>query len=501
MTNLLCSRYLSVIFTICFSFLLSTSNAQDSLAFQQLIFAENFAESNNIQGATKHFLKAFEYDPHNYAIQEKAMEFFIKNKDLEHLEGFLSLDLMSNSNHNGKALKLYYKGIILMKGGVENFHDAYAAFHSAKNQIERSEFPDLDLWADILVACGYSKVVTRTLSSDGEKYFFSILRVEDFKNAYPYYKKALILDPEHEIALKNLDTVKARILTCGKELPISKEFTFETNQLKRRIHQDSIKKDSLNYVNKLRSINLQHLPKQIGQMISLINNYDEIVMVMDISGSMEEPVDWAQEVTRFHVMQELSVAILRQANERINIGAITVGGQCGLYPMLNSGIGQNSRYELSSLIASIGPYGWTPLNKILNEAATLFTSANNRKTVLLISDGMDSCREGIHLCDTAVKLHNAGIDLTVFSFLFEGTSYENNFAYQIYECMTEAANGKIFHLDQQGNIVERKEKKKREQFVDFTLPKFIDTNRYGVIECLCEFDWAPVRNSDNIIKE
>lgn len=498
-TNLKGLQFLFILSILCsLHFQLS---AQDSLAYKELSKAETMVEANDLEGAKNHFLKAFDYAPHNYAIHEKAMEFFIKEKDLENLETFLSLDKMSNTNHNGKALKLYYRGIIQMKEGVESFHNAYASFQSAKNQIERSEFPDLDLWADILVACGYAKVVTRTLSSDGTDYYFSILRVQDFMNAYPYYKKALILDPEHDVALKNLDTVEARILRCGKHLPISEDFTFEIENLKKRIHQDSIMKDSLNNTNRLRSINLQHLPKQINQMISLINNYDEVVMVMDISGSMVDPVDWAQEVSRFDVMRELSLAILRQAHKRINMGAITVGGQCGLFPLMMSGIGQNTRYEMDSLIETIYPYGWTPLNKMLNEASTLFTSATNRKTVLLISDGMDSCKEGINLCDTAVKLHNSGIDLTVFSFLLEGTSYENDFAYQIYECLTEAANGKIFMLDENGNIIERTKKKKREQYVDFTLPEFIDTNRFGVIECLCEFDWAPIRTSDNIMKE
>ena len=131
----------------------------------------------------------------------------------------------------------------------------------------------------------------------------------------------------------------------------------------------------------------------------------------------------------------------------------------------------------------------------------MFSNATNRKTVLLISDGMDSCGEGIDLCETAVKLHSAGIDLTVFSFLMEGTSYENDFAYSIYECMTEAANGKIFFIDQQGNIKQRVKPKKREQYVDFTLPEFINTNRYRVIDCLCEFDWAPIRDSKSFMKE
>lgn len=474
---------------------------KDSFALDQLSKAEQMVENSNIPLAKKHFLAAFEISPFNIQIQEKAVEFFIKQKDWENLEKFLSLKMMKNENHNFKALKLYYRGILHMQSGVEEFHDAYIDFHNAQYEIERALYPDLDLWADILVACGYSKVVTRTHSSDGKGYQFSLLRVEDFMQAYPYYKKALTLDSEHEIAQKNLDTVEARILECGKELPIIQEFNFDVEELRRRVHQDSIKKDSLNYINKLRSIDLQHLPKKIEQMITLLNNYSEIVMVMDISGSMEEKVDWGININRFDVMEELSLAILRQTQSSSSIGAITVGGICGFDPLMMTAIGQNTRFEMDSIVGTIYPYGWTPLNRMLNEASSLFTSANNRKTVLLISDGMDSCGEGINLCDTAVKLHNAGIDLTVFSFLLEGTSHENNFAYRIYECMTDAANGKIFFMDQEGNIVEKMKRKKREQFVDFTLPNFINTNRLRVIDCLVEFDWEPIRNSKSFMKE
>jgi tetratricopeptide (TPR) repeat protein len=491
---------LSLFFFCPFSIYSQKSDAYTK-ATEHLSIAGQMAESNNFPLAKKHYLQANELAPDNWRFQQEAIEFFIKTKDFESLENFLSLSNMSHSNHNGKALKLYYQGILHMQGGVQEFHNAYADFHEAKHQIERSVFPDLDLWADILVACGYAKVVTRTHSSDGTDYQFSILRVEDFMEAYPYYKKALTLDPEHDIALKNLDTVEARILNCGNELPDIPEFSYDVEDLRRRIHLDSIKKDSLNYINKLRSIDLQHLPKRIEQMISLINNYDEIMMVMDISGSMEDNVDWGIDITRFDVMQELSLAILRQARKTSNMGAITVGGVCGLDPLMMSAIGANTRFEMDSIISTITPDGWTPLNRVLNEAGTMFSSANNKKTVLLISDGMDSCREGIDLCDTAVKLNNAGIDLTVFSFLLEGTSYENDFAYQIYECMTEAANGKIFFMDQNGNVKERVKPKKREQFVDFTLPEFINTNRYRVIDCLCEFDWAPVRDSKTFMKE
>ncbi len=181
-----------------------------------LVSAESYAESGDIENARTSYLKAYDMDPFNMEIQRSAIEFLIKTKDFESLERFLNLYNMKNDDHNTKALKLYYQGIIHMQAGVEEFHDAYADFHESKYEIERSYLPDLDLWADILVACGYSKVVTRTKSGDGKGYQFSILRVEDFVQAYPYYKKALVLDPEHDVALKNLDTVESRITTCGK---------------------------------------------------------------------------------------------------------------------------------------------------------------------------------------------------------------------------------------------------------------------------------------------
>lgn len=479
----------------------SQYSKNDSIAIENVGLAEVMIESGKFEKAKEYFLKAHELSPYNNQVQDKGMEFFVKQKDYDNLEKFLSLYNMKNNNYNGKARKLYYHGILHMKGGVEHFHDAYDKFQAAKFEIERAEFPDLDLWADILVACGYSKVVTRTHSGDGEGYEFSILRIEDFMEAYPYYKLALTLEPEHEIALKNLDTLESRIEACGKELPVIYELSYEIADMEKRIVMDSIKKDSLNEVGKLRSINVNHLPKRMEQMLSLINYYDEVVLVMDISGSMEDHVDWGSGITRFDVMKELSLAIIKKARKTAHLGAITVGGYCDIPPMLRSTMGENTRTELATAIDSVYPFGYTPLNRMLNDAGNLFSTANNKKTVLLISDGMDSCKEGINLCNTAVKLYNSGIDMSVFSFLMEGSSYENNFAYQIYECMTEAANGKIFTVDEYGNIVERKKKEKNEQDIDFSLPKFVNTNRYNVIDCLCEFDWAPIRNSENFMKE
>ena len=473
----------------------------DSLAIDRLAKAEAMAESNNVEKAKTYFLEAHDLSPYNAQIQDKGMEFFLKQKDYENLEKFLSLYNMKNENHNGKARKLYYHGILHMKGGVEEFHKAFNKFHEAKYEIERAEFPDLDLWADILVAAGYAKVVTRSHHSDGTDYEFSTMRIEDFMLAYTYYKLALTLEPEHSVAVKNLDTIENRILRCGRELPDVAQLTYDIEDLQQRIHQDSIKKDSLNYIDRLRSINVNHLPKRIEQMISLINQYDEVVLVMDISGSMEDHVDWGSGISRFEVMQALSLAIIQRAKKTTNIGGITVGRYCTDPPVLRSGIGENRRVELASVMETIYPFGATPLNRMLIDAGTLFTSANNRKTILLISDGMDSCKEGINLCNTAVKLHSSGIDMSVFSFLMEGSSYENDFAYQIYECMTEAANGIIFTLDEYGNVIQRKKKEKNIQEIDFTLPQFIDSNRYGVIECLVEFDWAPIRTSESFMKE
>jgi len=119
------------------------------------------------------------------------------------------------------------------------------------------------------------------------------------------------------------------------------------------------------------------------------------------------------------------------------LAAVCVGGFCGESLDLFEPIGQLDRFNLSNKIENLVKFGATPLNSILYNTPKLFTSKHNKKTVILISDGMDSCKESFLLCSTANMLNSYNIELSVFSFLLEGDNFENNFAYEIYECMTE----------------------------------------------------------------
>ena len=70
-------------------------------------------------------------------------------------------------------------------------------------------------------------------------------------------------------------------------------------------------------------------------------------------------------------------------------------------------------------IDAIRPYGPTPLNKRLRMTKDMFSIRKNKKLVFLLSDGMDTCNEINELCATAAMLASNGIDLSIFSFIYE----------------------------------------------------------------------------------
>ena len=99
------------------------------------------------------------------------------------------------------------------------------------------------------------------------------------------------------------------------------------------------------------------------------------------------------------------------------------------------------------------PYGYTPLNTRLKMTKDMFSTRRNRKLVFLLSDGMDTCDENPNLCNTAAMLANHGIDLSVFSFIYENLEdEESRTAYSIYTCMTNPSDGKIYKITGDGGL-------------------------------------------------
>jgi len=463
---------------------------RDSIAMVYLVKAETALEKGKIKKAKKLFRKAFEASSSNVFVQQKAVEFYIKQNDFKSASNCISLSGMKNSQYTEKAQNLFYRGVVNLHEGWGGVHAAYSNFIAANEQMKRNPYPDLNLWSDILVACGYTSIVARGVSSDGSKDKFCIIHPIDLVHAIPYFQFSLLYNPENEVAQKNLDSITTRIINAGYELPLNEGFLPPLDSLP-DIVLDSLRNATLNITDSIRNLNVNRLPKQIDNLITHLDQYDEVVMVLDISGSMDFQVNWDEALSRFNVLKEISMAIAKKLNTNTSLGAVTVGGSCDDPPEIFSGIGSLNRFDLGNKVDALITYGATPLNNVIQKCPQLFTSSGGNKTIILISDGMDSCGESFDLCSSASMLNSYNIELSVFSFLLEGESFESDYAYQVYECMTEVSEGKIFSMDEEGYMEERLIDKLQKN-IDLTLPCLKPSNRLKLSTVIYEFEINPL---------
>ena len=186
-----------------------------------------------------------------------------------------------------------------------------------------------------------------------------------------------------------------------------------------------------------------------------LHQYDEVMLLIDLSGSMDDPVEWSAEASKFTIAQQLAIYIAINLRANVLLGALSVGRSCDITSMvLNHPIGSVSRKELTVNISTIRPRGHTPLDRRLLMTKDMFSDKSNKKLVFLLSDGMDTCGDIPDLCGTASILAANGIDLSVFSFILEALDPESRSAYAIYQCMVRLTINKIYTIQQDGDVAD-----------------------------------------------
>ncbi|MDH3651593.1 MAG: VWA domain-containing protein, partial [Saprospiraceae bacterium] len=357
------------------------------------------------------------------------------------------------SQHNEQALYHYYLGVSQMvsKRGWPAFKQAEKSMNLAAAELRRSFSPDYGFFSDLENARGYLSITARGLSTDEEKDLVCIIRTEFIYMAINHFREALIYNPDNEIAQGNLDTLLAKLREA--DIPIPPNPYQQNFLLNSSISLDSVNIDSINDVSLIPILDYSLLPKNYQVILSELHAYDEIVLVMDLSGSMDDPVGWSAEASKFKVAQQLALYITLNLRANVFLGAISVGQQCDRTSMvMHYPVASVSRQELSIQVDAIRPYGHTPLNQRLLMTKEMFSSRQNRKLVFLLSDGMDTCGEIPDLCGTAAILASHGIDLSVFSFIYESLDEESRSAYSIYNCMVNPSEGKIYKITEDGGV-------------------------------------------------
>ncbi|NOX41434.1 MAG: VWA domain-containing protein [Alphaproteobacteria bacterium] len=160
------------------------------------------------------------------------------------------------------------------------------------------------------------------------------------------------------------------------------------------------------------------------------------ILVLDASGSMWGQIDGKAKIT---IAQEVVGELLKTIPEDQSLGLTVYGhrrkGDCGdienmVLPALNT------RQAIAKAVNSIKPKGKTPLSAAVIEAAETLKFTEQKATVILISDGRETCN--FNPCDVGRRLKAAGVDFTAHVIGFDVANQSDRAQLQ---CLAENTGG------------------------------------------------------------
>ncbi len=194
------------------------------------------------------------------------------------------------------------------------------------------------------------------------------------------------------------------------------------------------------------SFNYDNLPANALRALSF-TDYQEVLLLLDISGSMVMEKVLCMGENRFKVMKSTALATIDLLSDTLMVGLGTIGGDCGDRPKVWQAVAPLNKKDLKWTVSSLPPHGTTPLLERLQQSPELFSSTpDQQKSILLISDGANVCSAGKgDICEWVEQLKQLDITINVITFLEASIFNTNEFAE--YSCLADITGGEILYLD------------------------------------------------------
>ena len=136
-----------------------------------------------------------------------------------------------------------------------------------------------------------------------------------------------------------------------------------------------------------------------------------MVLVLDGSGSMWGQIDGKAKIT---IAKEVMAGLIDQIPKDFYTGLAVYGhrrkGDCSDIEMLMP-VGPHNPTAMKAKVQAISPKGKTPLSETVRQAAQALRYTEERATVVLVSDGLETC--DVDPCELAAELATSGVDFTV----------------------------------------------------------------------------------------
>jgi len=245
------------------------------------------------------------------------------------------------------------------------------------------------------------------------------------ERAAQYFEEALRHDATNAVALQNYRTLAD---TLG--LPPG-QFAAQADSLNQRRLLDPI---------------FSSMPANIDRTLQL-GQFEEVLFLVDISGSMVMEKVICLNQDRFDVMKEMALYLTDKMPETTRLGLATIGGDCAKTPLKWMPTGSLSKKEMKEELRFLYPDGTTPLLTMLVKAPELLSAQDSvSKSIFLISDGENVCKVGdLDICEWAAGLAGKNITIHVLTFLESGL--HNTGAFAEYTCLAENTGGKVVYID------------------------------------------------------
>jgi Ca-activated chloride channel family protein len=165
---------------------------------------------------------------------------------------------------------------------------------------------------------------------------------------------------------------------------------------------------------------------------------ENVMLVLDVSGSM-----WGQinGVAKIEIARDALKSLVENWSDDREVGLVAYGhrekGSCSDIEVVMP-VGPLDAASMNATVAALQPKGKTPLSAAVKMAAEALKYTEDRSTVILISDGKETC--DLDPCEIGTELEKLGVDLTVHVIGFDVKKIEDQAGLQ---CLATNTGGQF----------------------------------------------------------
>jgi len=401
-----------------------TSFSDQQNAYKQYYLGSLEFSEGRFESASRHFQVSYLIVPSNFTFSlAYSLSLALSQNPQNALPILKKMHQMKPDIEDFAHLSLV-QGIVLTQ--TKDYSGARKSFYKALQWKKNGKSEDLHSVVHNYI--GYLDIVDQGMSAHkkgGIHPHFHIHK-RDLDKAHLAFQKAIQFNPSSSSAYSNFSKISAYLKKDSDQIDSPKSLEIGTPQGVQKAIYQSIQPEL----------------------------YDEIVFLLDITGSMVMENVPCRGVTRFEVMKETATGVYDMIPEQIKVGLGTVDGDCSRTPKYWFDVNAQTRKAFRQTLRFLIPDGTTPLLERLIKVPELFSGAPARRAIFLVSDGADTCpMRKTDICEWAEKMEEEGIVIHTLSFLDPNSV--NATAFSEYTCLADKTGGKVLYMDNYRCTTER----------------------------------------------